>query len=199
MKTLFNTSAIFILSMFIMSTSNAQVFNGGIAGGASFNSVELKNNVSYYQKKENLSGAEVGLYITYKAGALYVTPSAYASFLKGTVNASENTSSNSETGFELTTLEVPVMVGLKILPVLSVEAGPSWNYLMSYTDEINSTSVSFDRSSLGYRAGLKLNIMRFGIYAHYGGIINESNGGEYDLSRPSRLLFGVSFDLVNPK
>jgi len=168
----------------------------GIIAGASFNDMKLKDIPETTTDLSNVNGVEAGLYLSIKAGSFYFKPMALASFLKGTVSTSVDGAKPEDANFNLTTLETPVLIGLKLLPGFAIEAGPSWNYLMSYTKEINGVNLDLDKSSLGYRAGLRATFSRLGVFAHYGGIIDSSDDSQYQLQRPSRIIFGATFDLV---
>lgn len=171
----------------------------GIVAGVSMNSVDLKSTPELTTDLSNVNGVEAGLYLSFNAGSWYFKPMAVASFLKGSATSSIDGAQSKESDFELTTLETPVLVGLRFLPGISVEAGPSWNYLMSYTEEINGVELDLNRNTIGYRAGLRATFSRLGVFAHYGGIIDVGNDSDYDLQRPSRIVFGATFDLVKDK
>jgi len=142
-----------------------------------------------------MAGVEAGIYTKFKFGFLYLRPMAVASFLHGTVTSTV-AETEKESGFNLTTIEVPVLGGLDILGVVGLEAGPSWNYIASYTSSVEGTSLGLSRHALGYRAGVRVNLTRVGLFAHYGGILNKQKGETVDLERPSRMIFGVTLDLA---
>jgi hypothetical protein len=172
----------------------SQVLSGGITAGATFNRVELDQTMGHISSRENMNGFEAGLFVTANFGGLYVRPMAVASFMKGTVKTMALEGTQSEDDFELTTLEVPAMVGLQLLPVISVEAGPTWNYLMHYSDQLNGVALNLNRHSLGYRAGVRLRFSKLGLFGHYGGIISEQSDDQFRLSRPSRIVVGATLD-----
>lgn len=159
----------------------------------------MKGNPQLSTDLSNVNGVEAGLFLSFGAKGWYVKPMALASFLKGSVNSSVDGEKAVESDFELSTLEVPLIFGIKLFPVLSVEGGPSWNYLINYTEFVNGVHIDLNRQSIGYRAGLRANFSRIGIFGHYGGIIEELGDADYQLSRPTRIVFGVTFDLVTAK
>ena len=171
----------------------------GITAGASLNSMDLKSATGTSSDLSNVNGFEAGLFLSFSTHSFYVRPMAVASFLRGNVNTTVDGIKTDESKFNLTTLETPVLVGLKILPGFSIEAGPSWNYIMSYTEEINGVYLDLSRNTLGYRGGIRLTFSRLGAFAHYGGVINTSGDSDYELKRPSRIVFGATFDLVSGK
>lgn len=179
--------------------SNAQVTIGITAAG-SFNKSELKLSglpESRFATMEKLNGAEAGLFLKFPAGPLYVKPMALASFLKGNITYSQEVNLG-DTHFSLSSLEVPVLAGLNLLPFLSLEAGPSWNYVISHTSSADGTSINFNRHTLGYRAGAHLNFGNLGVFGHYGGMITRNEGDHTQLKRPERIIIGLTLNL-NPK
>lgn len=193
---------IVVSCMFFVLPSFSQGIVPGITAGASFNNTDLDLSPDISTDLDKLTGAEAGLYLSFSFGGLYVKPTAVASFLKGTVTTKSNSGDGekiTDTDFELSTLETPLIVGLKILPVLSIEGGPSWNYLINYTDKVDGISIDLNRHTFGYRAGLRANFSRLGIFGHYGGIIDKNDDSEFHLTRPSRIIVGLTFDLVSSK
>ena len=185
--------------MFI-SPSFSQGIVPGITAGASFNNTDLDLDPELSTDLDKVNGVEAGLYLSFSTGCLYITPTAVASFLRGTVKSQPSDGAKPvETEFELTTLETPLMIGLKVLPVLSIEAGPSWNYLINYTDKVEGVSIDLQRHSFGYRGGLRANFSRLGLFGHYGGIIESNEETDFHLNRPSRFIVGLTFDLVSAK
>jgi hypothetical protein len=187
------------ICFFLFSTQSAwtQHLVPGITAGASLNSADLKESAAMATDLDNLNGVEAGLFLSFSAGSLYFRPMAVASFLRGTVTSTVDGVKMDESNFELTSLETPLLVGFKLFPGFAVEGGPSWNYLMSYTKEINGVNLDLDKSTLGYRAGARATFSRFGVFAHYGGIIDVNGDSDYELHRASRIIFGATFDLVD--
>lgn len=171
----------------------------GITAGASLNTMDLNIN-EFDTELSDINGVEAGLYVNFSAGLLYVRPMAVASYLRGTVVSRVDGVKVDESKFKLTTLETPVLIGLKLLPGISIEAGPSWNYIIAYTDNVSGTNIDLTRHNLGYRAGLRASFARLGAFGHYGGIVDvDESNNDFELNRPSRIVFGVTFDLVSRK
>ncbi len=198
MKHLKSICAAFCFLGFISATAMAQVISGGITAGASFNTIKLDNSISNQVSEDKATGVEAGLYLKANFGGIYIRPMALASFIRGQIKTETIEGASRDEKFELTTLEVPVMAGFQLLPVLSFEAGPSWNYLMQYSEKLQGVRVNFDRHALGYRAGVRVHFARLGIFGHYGGIITEQTDDNFRLNRPSRAVIGLTLDLGNP-
>lgn len=193
------TNRIIAMILFVLlafSTSKAQV-TVGISAGGSFNKSELKLSgipESGFATMEKLNGAEAGLFLKFPAGPLYVKPMALASFLRGTISYNQEVNLR-DSRFNLTSLEVPVLGGLELLPFLSIEAGPSWNYVISHTTSADGTSINFNRHTLGYRAGAHLTFGNVGVFGHYGGMITRNEGSQTELKRPERIIIGLTLNL----
>jgi hypothetical protein len=193
----------FILTASLVLLFNHSIFSQrlqpGIIAGASLNNMKLENVPQMDRDLSSINGIEGGLYLRINAGSFYVKPMVVASYLKGKVSRTVDEIVIDETSFQLSTLEVPVIAGLKLLPFISLEAGPAWNYIMNYTETVNGYQLNLNRHSLGYRAGVNVSISRVSIFGHYGGIIETGSDTGYQLDRPSRIIFGLSYDLVKKK
>ena len=188
--------ALTVTAVIISTLAKAQA-TVGISAGGSFNKTELKLSglpESRFAAMDKLNGAEAGLFLSFPAGPLYVKPMALAGFYKGTITYSPEVNIG-DTRFSLSSLEVPVLAGLDLMPFLSVEAGPSWNYVISHTSSADGTSINFDRHTLGYRAGARLNFGSLGVFGHYGGMITKNEGSQAQLKRPQRIIIGLTLNL----
>lgn len=107
--------------------------------------------------------------------------------------------------FDMSKLDLPVLLGYKIIGPLSVFAGPSFQYILD-TDledaEIEDIKSDF---SVGLNIGAAVNLGNFGLDVRYERgfskneadfIIDEIEGSQGRLdSRPSQLIFSLSFKL----
>ncbi len=184
--------------LFFPSVAQSQKVKPGLTAGVSLNNMNL-NIKDVPTELGDVNGFEGGLYATFSALNWYVRPMVVASYLRGNVTTTVDGVKMKESKFKLTTLETPLFVGLKLLPGFSIEAGPSWNYLMSYTDNVNDINIDLTRHHLGYRAGLRLSFARLGAFGHYGGLLNTSASDDTELKRPDRIIFGITLDLVSGK
>ena len=184
----------FLISLATQSWAQVQV---GLTAAFSFNKTNFK--ASELQSESNLvfksaTGAELGVFARIPAGFIYAKPMATISFLRGTVT--ENADNDNESDdFNLSTLEVPLLVGLQLLPFISIEGGPSWNYLIDHSENTNGVALSFSKNTLGYRAGAVIDLGKVGVFGHYGGILTKNEGSQIDLQRPSRIIVGVKVKL----
>lgn len=184
-----------LLSVFLKpGNASAQQVTGGVTAGASFNSVKVENAANHLGKRENVTGAELGLFLHAPLGAFYLMPSVNAGFARGTISTFTDEAVEKNSDFRMNTIEVPVMAGLQLLPFIALEAGPAWSYVASWSDRVDGTTIDINRHALGYRAGIRFNFSSLGIYGHYGGMLTENEGDRYNLSRPQRILIGFSLN-----
>jgi hypothetical protein len=178
-------------------SANAQVFSGGIVAGASTGAVRIEHSnegLTNIAQGKNIHGYEAGAFVRLKLGPLYVKPMALYDFSGG--NISGNTNSGS-TDFSMHRLEMPVLFGLKLLKPLSIEAGPVYNYILSYDDRFNDNTLSVSQNrGIGYRAGIAIEIKRLLLNASYSGVTIRSNGiNGTTFKEPYKLTFGLGIKI----
>jgi len=98
-------------------------------------------------------------------------------------------------------LEIPVLAGLKLGP-LRINAGPSGHLFLNKTGDlfkINNYEVNFSGLTLGYTAGLGLDIGKFMIDLRYDGNLSSEDGTvnfikDFAVSqRPAKVAASVGF------
>lgn len=98
-------------------------------------------------------------------------------------------------------LEIPVLAGFKLGP-LRVNAGPSGHLFLNKTGDlfkINNYDVNFSGLTLGYTAGVGLDIGKFMVDVRYDGNLSNEDGTvnlikNFNISnRPPKLLGSVGF------
>lgn len=104
--------------------------------------------------------------------------------------------------FEMSKLDAPILVGIKVLGPISVFGGPSFQYILdSEFDNININEIEND-FSVGLNFGIGLNLKKFSIDLRYergfsdneASFINNNIGGvESRLdTRPEQLILSLS-------
>jgi hypothetical protein len=178
-------------------SANAQVFSGGIVAGASTGAVRIEHSgegLTEVLQGNNIHSYEAGAFVRLKLGPLYVKPMALYDFSGG--NISGNTNSGS-TDFSMHRIETPLLFGLKLLKPLSIEAGPVYNYIISYDDRFNDNTFSVSQNrGIGYRAGIAIEIQRLLLNASYSGVTINSNGvNGTTFKEPYKLTFGLGIKI----
>lgn len=180
----------------------------GIKAGLSYNSNgelnEFTNEVDnlYKNKGEGKSGFNVGIYGKIDLGPIYLRPE-----LVYTKTTSEYELNSQVENYKISKIDVPVLVGLKLIGPINVFAGPAFQYIinndLSGVDNIENVENEF---SLGLNIGASIEIGRIGIDVRYerGLSDNEADftdsGKTFKLdSRPEQLIFSLSYSLTKKK
>jgi len=190
---------VFTVMLLLVNPVQSQKLSAGLTGGVAFQNMELKSINEGSADIDNVIGPELGAHLLVELGGLYVRPTALVGFSQGKAISTVSESEKLESTFSISTFETPVIVGLHLLPFLSVEAGPLWSYILNYSDNVNGIEVDLNRNYFGYRAGVQLSFSRLGIYGHYGGIVNNSSGSDFQIERPSRIIVGLNVNLGSQK
>ena len=139
----------------------------GIVGGANFQaSGDLKSSVIDVCKEtaQRRTGYYVGLYGQINIFIFYLRPELHLTHL----------SSKFDTiSFQSTNLEIPISIGYKVLPPLSVFAGPSIQYRLDENINMNPSSLGVN-STLGLHLGSRLHLGSFAIDLRYERGLKES-------------------------
>ncbi|MEW4924090.1 outer membrane beta-barrel protein [Algibacter sp. 2305UL17-15] len=198
LKTQFSTGKIvlFILTLILLSISGyAQTQTGfGIKGGLNYNA-----NGDYFesisdnaQNPDRNVGYHVGLFG--KIGKkVYLRPELVYTRTK---------SDYKDDTFELSKIDAPVLVGVKVLGPISVFGGPSFQYILdSEFEGININNVE-DDFSVGLNFGIGLNFKKLGIDLRYERGFNNNeakfintNVGSVESrldTRPDQLILSLS-------
>lgn len=147
--------------MLIGAISMAQSDSGlGVTAGANYGSTgDLKQNGQTIldNPKEEL-GFHIGVYYKQDLGVVYVRPELKYTQLSNEYNGAQ---------FDLQKIDLPILVGTKIVGPLHVFAGPSLQYIVN-TDvqDIDTTEVQND-FTIGAQFGLGVNLGNLGIDVRY--------------------------------
>jgi len=200
---------ILVLSIALLSTVfyvNAQS-GFGVKGGLSYNSNGELNEIGQNIKNEGKgkSGYNVGIYGKVDLGPIYLRPE-----LVYTKTTSEYTLNSEAVDYKIARLDMPVLVGMKLIGPLSVFAGPSFQYTLEndfndikYADIENDFTVGFN-----FGAGVELGRLGLDIRYERGFNKNEatfidnniSPNTSYRLdSRPEQIIFSLSYRLSGNK
>ena len=135
----------------LISTVSFSQFEYGIKGGINITAsgqikdaiIELSSNDNI---KENLTGYFVGGYTSIKLFFFYLRPEFQLSLQNRNFNSLKLNQSK---------LELPVSVGFKLLPILSVFGGPNFQFnFKPKIDEIDLSEIQ-DKTDLGLHIGIR--------------------------------------------
>ncbi|GAA4973365.1 outer membrane beta-barrel protein [Algibacter aquimarinus] len=194
MKNLF---FILLIAIIIPTTTNAQTANGfGLKAGLNYNA-----NGDYFESvstnAENPDrniGYHFGVFGRF-GNQVYLRPELVYTSTKSDYN---------DDSFDMQKIDVPVLVGVKVLGPISVFGGPSFQYILdSEFDGISINEIEND-FSVGLNFGIGLNLNKLGIDLRYerGFSNNEANflgnngiGTSRLDTRPDQLILSLSLIL----
>ncbi len=157
-------------ALLFFSRIHAQI-SGGVEAEFNTSSVKISDiNSSYIRNTingSNIRGYEFGFYLKGQLGNIYIKPKALASFQSGMVFVNYNDEHSADVSVVVTKLDLPVLIGVKVLGPLSVEAGPVYNRIVTATSDFNGNHVDIRPNGLGYRIGANLQLGILGFPAHW--------------------------------
>jgi len=204
-KTLF--LAVFAL---VSIAASAQKDSGfGIKAGLNYNqngdligSVESSGQ-NILEGSSGRAGFHIGFFGKLDLGVLYIRPE-----LIYTNTTSSYNVGNSELDYKISKIDLPVLVGFSVIGPLKIFVGPAFQYTLNNDlDGLDGLTIENVKNdfSIGYHAGLGVNIGKLGLDVRYEGAFSENQAnlignniadisGRVD-SRPSQIIFGVSVKL----
>jgi hypothetical protein len=197
-------SILFLATFFAVNAQNGF----GIKAGLSYNSngelKEFSNEVTEIYKNDGSgkSGFNIGFYGKLNLGPIYVRPELV--YTKTTSEYELNDASVSD--YKISKLDMPVLVGIKVIGPLHIFAGPAFQYYLDNDLKgLNFNDIEND-FSVGINIGASIELGRLGFDARYERGLSEneanwSNAGEtFTLdSRPEQLIFSISYSLSKKK
>lgn len=195
MNKLFSTF-VFIISFGLFL--NAQTGGGfGIKGGLNYGSSgDYFNSISSsFENPDNNAGYHLGIFG--KIGnTIYIRPELVYTQIKSDFDSGN---------FDMSKLDAPILVGIKIIGPLHVFAGPSFQYIIDTDFEGISLNDIENDFSVGLNFGFGLNLGKLGLDLRYergfgeneGTIIDNNTGlgGRLD-TRPEQLILSLSLKLL---
>jgi len=170
----------------------------GIKGGLNYGSTgdfenEIANNV---EDPDSKIGYHLGVFAKADLGPLYIRPEVIYTKLSSEYSVGD---------FEVTKLDVPILVGVNIIGPLHVFAGPSLQYILDTDFETNNVDFDLgdaqDDFTVGAQFGVGLNLGSLGIDLRYERGFNENeaefsglNNSRID-TRPEQLIIALSLSL----
>lgn len=185
---------------------NAQIkATWGIKGSLIFNSNgDLVDDVSNVieSKGKGDTGFNLGFYSELDFLVVFIRPE-----LMYTQAKSEYDIQNSNSQFKMSSIDLPVLVGVKLGP-LKLFAGPAFKYIINTNLEgYKNESLNSD-ITVGLNAGLAFQLGRFGIDFTYdrglndneAEFVNNTTDSSFTLdTRPQQFRIGLSYRISNSK
>ncbi|WP_420385551.1 outer membrane beta-barrel protein [Roseivirga sp.] len=162
--------------------------------------LSLKDAATSVQEGDAEFGYQFGIFMRAKVPVigLYVQPEILFSKAESTLSLN-----NQDVSFEFNKIDVPIMIGGKIGP-LRLNAGPSLSFLTdaSRSDVAGDIKDNYKNTTVGYQAGVGIDILKFVIDVKYEGSLSQfgesvSVGGTTVNTdqRTSQWVFALGFKL----
>ncbi|WP_372792432.1 outer membrane beta-barrel protein [Lutibacter sp.] len=201
-------SIVFLSTLYFVNAQSSY----GIKAGLSYNTNgELKdvgNDISTFidNKGSGKSGFNIGFYGKLDLGPVFLRPELV--YTKTTSEYDLNSTTVSD--YKVSKLDMPVLVGFKLIGPVDIFAGPAFQY---YLDN-NLKGLSFDKIekdfTVGLNIGASVELGRLGIDVRYErGLSNNevlfideniTNTSNYTLdSRQEQIIFSLSYSLSKDK
>lgn len=194
---------IFSISVF------SQTLNVGAKAGLNFGTTGDLATVLNITDNQIINGdSRVGFHIGGHArlqlGKIYILGETV--FTRLTTGFDEN---GVEVDYTLSKIDSPILLGIKVIGPLSVNAGPTFQFIIDNDlegiDDIDLSDPD-NQLSVGFQAGARLQFSKLGIDLRYEGFFQDNpsivtfaediTGLEVD-SRPSQVLLSVSYDFLD--
>ncbi len=174
MKKIYMRVLLVVAFVFSVAGAEAKLINFGVAAGTTISNYSVSGLNDCVNNKE---GFQVGLHATVKIPIISVTPEIWYTQSRFTLD-SPYSSTVELADFKVRSVELPVVAGLTILKVLTLEAGPRFTLYNSATAEVYGEDYDIDgfNSSVGYVAGAKVTLLnKIILGARYNGEFGTSD------------------------
>lgn len=155
--------------------ANAQkLFMFGPRAGVSSSTLNIKDrdNINFQSEGAQL-GFHAGAFtrVTIPLIGIYVQPELLFTSTSGRINVTGSGApiQNQLKDYNFNRIDVPVMIGFKMAKILRINAGPSFSYLLSAKEDGVSIKEDYKNATVGYQAGIGVDIGPLIIDAKYEG------------------------------
>ncbi|RKR80917.1 outer membrane protein with beta-barrel domain [Mucilaginibacter gracilis] len=188
-----------LVTLVVISTGTKAQFVLGLKGGVNVSKINTDNFT-----QSSMAGYLFGAFARIGKG-LYLEPEIYASSKGGQFNYDANgTTAGGNAKVRFTTLDVPVLIGQSFgASSFNIRAmvGPVYSYVLdrntTFSDNLGAAYRDlgdYNHSTLGYQAGLGIDLGNIALDARYeGGLtsINQKYG-----ERPNLWSFSIGFKIL---
>jgi len=203
MRKLVLTVLTLTLTTFLLTAQNIDFgakagLNYNFGGDLSEVSSEIENNVkNVISGADNKAGFHLGLWAKVDILGLYLRPELVYTQLNNSYN---NLTENVNTDFKTKKIDIPILIGGKVIGPLHVFAGPTFQYITnSDFSQIEFTNIKKKDFTAGLQIGAGLDFGRLGIDVRWEkGFSNDVDGKFASTNinvdnRPNQIIFGLSY------
>ena len=179
--------AILLMSLLMSNLSFSQI-RFGITGGINSSKMNSSSEVNTGDYKitcpnYSLIGYHVGLISQMKLFSFFLQPELLYSYIHNDLNVYDLNSANPDeantVNQTLNRIDIPVMVGFK-LKILKLEAGPVASFVLSNNSDLKTITeydVQWNKATIGYQAGIGLDVGKMAIDIRYEGSLSKLGTG----------------------
>ncbi len=193
---------LFILGFLALSATSVSAQGFAFGPRAGFSQTKLSLKKGNFIPGDAEVGFHVGAFARFGAAGLYVQPELLYTQTSGTFSFDgPSAGGNASYAADFNRLDIPVMVGFKILKILRVQVGPiaSFNLNTEVKDVIDTVQdIDFAKSTIGYQAGLGVDIGNLYLDAKYEGGLSSITDqiGQFETDqRVNQWVFSLGFKL----
>ncbi|MDY7395091.1 outer membrane beta-barrel protein [Aureibaculum sp. 2210JD6-5] len=195
-----------LLTLTLTTTFLSAQIDIGLKGGVNYNFggdlseviSEVGNNAeNLIAGADNKAGFHLGLWTRFHFAGLYLRPEISYTELNNSYN---NNDENVDTDFKTKKIDIPILLGTKLIGPVHIYGGPSIQYITkSDFSQSEFDNISTNDFSVGLQIGTGLELGRLGIDVRWEkGFSNDLDGklGDTNINvdnRPNQIIFGLAY------
>ena len=183
-----------LITLFFVCDISAQGLHFGLKGGADLHKISGTS----FQDQYNV-GYHAGVFAEINLpGKIGIQPEAYYSQVnpKVATGTAGIYGFNNVTKIKLSYLNFPILLNLRVAPMLSFQAGPQFGILINKDKSIAQNGKdAFKSGDVGIAAGLQVNVTKIKIYARYVAGLNDVNNTNTGRWRNQAIHLGLGVRL----
>ena len=162
----------------------------GIKAGWNYQTNNLKGAKDFDFNSD--SGWYAGLQSEFTWGIFGIRPELVYSHNKFDVAGPQGATDGS---VKMNTIDLPVLLQLRFLNFLAIQAGPTFNLMTDTGGSTQGTTWNIDRPTMGYAVGVDVRLWKFNVAARYNGSFKKSEvlGITTGENRISTFQLGLGF------
>ncbi len=168
-----------------------------------YNSSKISIDSDQFREGGNVNNYHAGAFLRLNMNKIYLQPEAYFNSKGGVLNEiSQNPISAAKNDFDLKTVDVPVLIGVKIFERRSLNLRACAGPLMSFVIDKDISGVEFDSDSLednffGWQYGLGVDFLMFTLDARMESSTGDIySGPNLDKSKSRMFVVSLGIDLL---
>jgi hypothetical protein len=195
-----------ILTLTLINVSFAQKIDFGAKAGLNYNfggdlSELLRTGADNFQNvitgADDKAGFHIGLWMKANLLGFYVRPEIIYTQLNNSYNS---TATNLNSDFKTKKIDIPILIGTKVIGPLHIFAGPSFQYITNSDFNQNEIqNIKTNDFSVGLQIGTGLELGKLGVDVRWEkGFSNDLDGEFLNTNfkvdnRPNQIIFGLSY------